>query len=65
MLEVEEGDHAHEGVAMQAAPRSTLEVIKTKFLFELLMGFSHSHTLDRGSLGSGWPPPRTVPPFHA
>ena len=38
MLEVEEGDHAHEGVAMQAAPRSTLEVIKTKFLFELLMG---------------------------
>src|SRR5215203_3090692 len=38
VLQIEEGDHAHKSVAMQAAPGSPFEVIEAKFLLELLMG---------------------------
>ena len=37
VLEVEEGDHGHEGVPVQAAPGSPLEVIEAKFFLELLV----------------------------
>src|SRR5215203_2813223 len=38
VLQIEEGDHTHESVAMQTAPGSPFEVIEAKFLLELLMG---------------------------
>jgi hypothetical protein len=31
-------DHGHECVTMKALPRSSFEVIKSEFLFQLLMG---------------------------
>jgi hypothetical protein len=31
-------DHGHEGMTMEALPRSSLEVIEPEFLFQLLMG---------------------------
>ena len=38
MLEEGVSDHCHERVTMKASPRSSLEVIETEFLFQLLMG---------------------------
>ena len=49
MLQIEEGDHTHESVAMQTAPGSPFEVIEAKFLLELLMGLLAEPTrLDGG-----------------
>ena len=43
-------DHGHEGMAMEALPGSSLEVIESEFLFQLLMGlFANPSGLDRGS----------------
>ena len=43
-------DHGHECVTMKALPRSSLEVIKPEFLFQLLMRlFADPSSLDRGS----------------
>jgi len=43
-------DHGHECVTMKTLPRSSLEVIKPKFLFQLLMGlFADPSRLDGGS----------------
>jgi hypothetical protein len=50
VLQIEEGDHTHESVAMQTAPGSPFEVIEAKFLLELLMGLlAEPARLDGGS----------------
>jgi hypothetical protein len=36
MLEERVGDHGHERMTMESLPRSSLEVIETEFLFQLL-----------------------------
>ena len=36
MLEERLGDHGHERMTMESLPRSSLEVIETEFLFQLL-----------------------------
>jgi hypothetical protein len=38
MLKEGIGDHRHEGVTVKTVPGSSLEVIETEFLFQLLMG---------------------------
>lgn len=38
MLEEGEGDHGHQGVAVQAAPRAAFEVAEAEFLLHLLVG---------------------------
>ena len=38
MLEESIGDHCHESVTVKALPGSSLEVVETEFLLELLMG---------------------------
>ena len=38
MLQEGVGDHRHEGMPVQAVPGSSLEVVETEFLLELLMG---------------------------
>ena len=49
-LEEGVGDHCHEGMTMEALPRSSLEVIKPEFFFQLLMGlFANPSRFDRGS----------------
>jgi hypothetical protein len=43
------GDHGHQGVTMKTLPRSPLEVIKPKLLFQLLMRlFANPSCLDGG-----------------
>ena len=43
-------DHGHQCVTMKALPGSPLEVIKSEFLFQLLMGLlANPSCLDRGS----------------
>jgi hypothetical protein len=37
MLEERVGDHGHERMTMESLPGSSLEVIETEFLFQLLM----------------------------
>jgi hypothetical protein len=37
MLEKGVGDHCHKCMAMKALPRSSLEVIKAEFFFDLLV----------------------------
>ena len=37
MLEESVGDHRHERMTMQALPGSALEVIESKFFFQLLV----------------------------
>jgi hypothetical protein len=50
MLEEGVGDHGHQCVTVQALPGSSLEVIKSEFLFQLLMGLlANPSRLDRGS----------------
>ena len=49
MLQEGVGDHGHQCVTMEDLARS-LEVIKSEFLFQLLMGlFANPSGLDRGS----------------
>ena len=38
MLKKGVGDHCHERMTAKALPGSTLEVVKTEFFFQLLMG---------------------------
>ena len=53
MLEEGVGDHCHERMTMKAGPRSSLEVIKAEFLFQLLMGLlADPSRLDRGRQGA-------------
>jgi hypothetical protein len=43
------GDHGHQDVTMKTLPRSPLEVIKPKLLFQLLMRlFANPSCLDGG-----------------
>lgn len=37
LLERGKADEGHQGVAVQAAPRTTLEVVEPEFFFELLV----------------------------
>src|SRR3954453_18022785 len=47
MLKEGIGDHRHEGMTVKAMPGSSLEVIETEFLFQLLMGlFTNPARLD-------------------
>ena len=47
MLKEGIGDHRHEGVTVEAVAGSSLEVIETEFLFQLLMGlFTNPARLD-------------------
>ena len=47
MLKEGIGDHCHEGMTVKAMPGSSLEVIETEFLFQLLMGlFTNPARLD-------------------
>ena len=49
MLEEGVGDHRHEGMPVQAVPGSSLEVVETEFLLELLMGLlTNPSGFDRG-----------------
>ena len=53
MLEEGVGNHCHEGMAMKALPRSTLEVIEAEFFLELLVRlFAHPSRLDGGRQGA-------------
>jgi len=48
VLQVAEGDAAHQRVPMQAGPGSSLEGAEAEFLFELLVGlFANPARLDR------------------
>ena len=50
MLEEGVSDHGHQCVTVQALPGSSLEVIKSEFFFQLLMGLlANPSRLDRGS----------------
>jgi hypothetical protein len=50
MLEERLGDHGHERMTMESLPESSLEVIETEFLFQLLMRlFANLSRLDGGS----------------
>jgi hypothetical protein len=50
VLEEGAGDHGHQCVTMKTLPGSSLEVINSEFLFQLLMGlFADPPRLDRGS----------------
>src|ERR1700692_3311428 len=53
MLKEGIGDHRHEGMTMQALPRSSLEVIEPQFLFQLLVRLlANPSCLDRGGQGA-------------
>src|SRR5665811_786906 len=53
MLEECIRDHCHESVTMKALPGSSLEVVETKFLFQLLMGLlADPSRLDCGGQGA-------------
>ena len=53
MLEEGVGNHCHEGVAMKALPRSTLEVIEAEFFLELLVClFADPSRLNGGRQGA-------------
>jgi hypothetical protein len=50
MLEECVSDHGHERMTMKALPGSSLEVVKSEFLFQLLMGlFANPSSFDRCS----------------
>jgi len=50
MLEESVSDHCHKRVTMKASPGSSLEVIETDFLLQLLMSLlADPSRLDRGS----------------
>ena len=49
MLQEGVGDHGHQRVTMKTLPGSSLEVIKSKLLFQLLMRlFTNPSCLDGG-----------------
>ncbi len=49
MLEESVSDHRHERMTMQALPGSALEVIETKFFFQLLVSLlANPSPLDSG-----------------
>ena len=49
MLQEGVGDHGHQRVTMKTLPGSSLEVIKSEFLFQLLMRlFTNPSCLDGG-----------------
>jgi len=49
MLQEGVGDHRHQRVTMKTLPGSSLEVIKSEFFFQLLMGlFANPSCLDGG-----------------
>ena len=49
MLEECVSNHGHERMTVEALPGSSLEVIKSEFLFQLLMGlFADPSRFDRG-----------------
>lgn len=53
MLEEGVSDHCHERVTVKALPGSPLEVIKTEFFFQLLMGLlADPPRLDGGGQGA-------------
>ena len=52
VLEKAKGDHGHERVAMQADPRTALEVVEAEFLLHLLVAlFADPARLDSGRQG--------------
>ena len=53
MLEEGVGDHCHERMAVKALPGSALEVIETKFFFQLLVSLlANPACLDGGRQGA-------------
>src|SRR6266566_4781069 len=59
MLEEGVGDHYHQYMTIKTLPRSSLEVVETEFLLELLMGLlANPPRLDRGSQSAQGPSQR-------
>ena len=53
-LEEGVGDHRHQRAAMQASPRTALEVVEAEFLLESLVSLlAHPARLDRGAPSQG------------
>jgi hypothetical protein len=53
LLKEGEGDHCHECMTVKALPGSPFEVVKAKFLLQLLMGLlANPSCLDGGSQGA-------------